>query len=204
MPHPQGHHKAKIHARLRLSAETLLKEDAPPLHGGGALGVEALTTLYQKATDPETAADALKLLHELQTHQVELDILYDQLMANEYEAREELAYYRMLFDSAPVAYLIVANDGEIIEGNQAVGDLFAQPVSALTGKLVQDFLTTRSSNLLMNLIHGLRQAETSESCQAELKSTGKGSYPLVIKARLSASGDSVQLVLVQDTPFERL
>lgn len=56
---------AENRAQLRLNAEALIHAGAARVAeiGGGALGVEALTLLYRRASDPDFAADALKLLH---------------------------------------------------------------------------------------------------------------------------------------------
>ena len=107
---------AESHDRLRRSARDLIDHGVPPPNRGGALSVDTLKLLYERASNPESAADASRLLHELQTYQVELDLLYEQVQANEHELSEELAQYRSLYEQAPAAYLILANDGDIIDG----------------------------------------------------------------------------------------
>ncbi|OZB14247.1 MAG: hypothetical protein B7X58_08195, partial [Marinobacter sp. 34-60-7] len=99
-PTPTG---ADSDEQLRRNARHLLDQGASPRLRSGTLGVDALQLLYQRASEPESAADALRLLHELQTFQVELDLMYQQLQANEQDLTEELAHYRSLYDLAPVA-----------------------------------------------------------------------------------------------------
>ena len=81
-PKPTG---ADSDEQLRRDARHLLDHGASPKIRSGTLGVDALQLLYQRASEPESAADALKLLHELQTFQVELDLMYQQLQANEHD-----------------------------------------------------------------------------------------------------------------------
>lgn len=122
-PKPTG---ADSDEQLRRDARHLLDHGASPKIRSGTLGVDALQLLYQRASEPESAADALKLLHELQTFQVELDLMYQQLQANEHDLTEELAHYRSLYDQAPVAYLVVDSLGGIIESNRAAVALLGQ------------------------------------------------------------------------------
>lgn len=192
------HPKTKHHARLRHSAESLIEDGVAPAAGGGTLSIDTLELLYNRASNPQSAADALKLLHELQTHQVELDLLYEQLQANEYETNEELLYYRSLFELAPIAYLILATDGQIIEGNEAAGALFGIAPESLAELSIKDILTPESRLALTTLFQGLGKPETEVACKAELAGYGPGNSSLNIKARLNAHGDSVMMVLACD------
>lgn len=147
-----GTPNAESHERLRRSARDLIDHGVTPPSRGGNLSIDALQLLYERARTPEYAADALKLLHELQTYQVELDLLYEQLQANEHEIGEELAYYRSLYEQAPAAYLVVTNDGEIIEGNQAAGVVFGQSTTDLAGKALGIFLAPGQEDVLNTLL----------------------------------------------------
>jgi PAS domain S-box-containing protein len=86
-----------------------LRSRAASRLGGGAADkgspariADALSALYTLASSPRTAADALALLHELQVHQVELDLQAQELQ--ESRAEMELALRRQieLYDSQPV------------------------------------------------------------------------------------------------------
>lgn len=190
------HPNADSHERLRRSARDLIDHGVPPPNRGGNLSVDALQLLYDRASTPESAADALKLLHELQTYQVELDLLYEQLQANEHEISEELAYYRSLYEQAPAAYLIVANDGEIIEGNQAAGVLFNESTVDLTGMALSALLAPGQEDTVNTLLN--RPGHPSPGAV-----NGAVALPdqrqLVISARHAASTDSFLMILTDVT-----
>lgn len=187
---------AEGHDRLRRSARDLIDHGVPPSSGGGTLSVDALQLLYQRASSPDSAADALKLLHELQTYQVELDLLYEQLQANEQEIAEELAHYKALYELAPAAYLIVANDGMIIEGNEAAGALFGGPSEALSGKALYTFLALGQEGAVDTLLSSPDGAEPG---------TTKGFIELqdhrhlTVSARSDIAGDSILMILTEAT-----
>jgi len=61
-------------AELRTKARAKLGQTAQP-DARDAHATEAMGVLYELAAAPDTAADALALLHELQVHQVELELL---------------------------------------------------------------------------------------------------------------------------------
>ncbi|MFO7528929.1 MAG: PAS domain S-box protein [Marinobacter sp.] len=190
---------AESYERLRRSARDLIDHGVPPPNRGGTLSVDALQLLYQRASSPESAADALKLLHELQTYQVEVDILFEQLQANEHELTEELAHYKSLYELAPVAYLIIANDGVIIEGNQAAGVLFGESARTLSGKAMSSLLASGQEGAVNALLPSSGEQESGS------RDAAKGSVELpdqrrvTISARPSAGGDSILMILTETT-----
>ena len=197
MKNTRGYAEAMGHDRLRQSAAERLENGSAPRASGAPLSLDALTALYQRAITTESAADGLKLLHELQVHQVELDLLYEQLQANEQEATEELKYYRALYEFAPAAYLVVTNDGQIVEANQAAAVLFDEPVLALVGKALSDCLTPGQeqnlSRLLRSPMAGDLDSQGIETSMMDLPRSRR----LSISVRHAVSGGAALLILTE-------
>ena len=97
--------------KLRQSAEERIDKGTAPATRGWPTGMQALTLLHGLASEPDTASDALKLLHELQVHQVELDLQHEQAEQDRRELTENLANSAALFDLAPFAYLTLEREG---------------------------------------------------------------------------------------------
>lgn len=168
MRNTDEHSDTELHATLRTRAEALIGKGTAPLANGGRLNLDTLELLYRRVSNPESAPDVLKLLHELQTHQVELDMLFQQLQSNEDEITEDLAHYRSLYECAPMAYLAVASDGRVIEGNQAAGVLFRCSAFQLPRHSVAELLTPASSAAVAGAIKALEQPGAGVEFLAEL------------------------------------
>ncbi len=82
---------------LRSRAVAHLKGSEARLDGSPALRV-----LYDLASSPSTAPDALALLHELQVHQVEVDLQDEELRRSRAEMESSLNRQVQLYDYAPV------------------------------------------------------------------------------------------------------
>lgn len=188
---------AERHDRLRRSARDMLDRGATPRNSSATLSVDALQLLYQRASTPESAADALRLLHELQTYQVELDLLHEQLQDNEQEVAEGLAHYKSLFDLAPAAYVVVTRDGEIIEGNRRAGVLFGEPAGTLTGKDLSSFLAPDQQGALNDLFGSARGQEPGEDGAAEVAVGLMDGRRARISTSPSASGDCILMTLTE-------
>ena len=70
--------------------------------GSPARITDALSALYTLASSPATAADALALLHELQVHQVELELQAQELQESRAEMESALRQQMERYDSQPV------------------------------------------------------------------------------------------------------
>src|SRR3990167_3173331 len=150
--------------RLRLKAEGRLKNGTAATSKGFTLGVDALAVLYQLASSPESAAEGLKLLHELQTHQVELDLQNEQLAANEHDIAQSFSYYQALFDFAPIGYFVAGLDGQILESNLVCAELFEVESSEFSGRHFDSLLRAESRSTFFRLLKRLLELGTSESC----------------------------------------
>lgn len=181
-------------ALLRNKAETRLREGTAPHTKGWTLNSDALALLYKLASDPGQSDAALKLLHELQTYQVELDLQHEQLESNEHDLVHALNYYNALFDYAPVGYLIVNRDDLIVEGNLVGAKLLGVTQDELVNTPVSSFLTPASHATINALLKKVRDDRTSTSCAVQPTIRGKDPRLLRITADISPDGETVLMV----------
>jgi PAS domain S-box-containing protein len=161
-------------APLRHVAEERLRDGIPPpSHGGWATGMDALNVLHNLAGSPESAGDALKLLHELQVHQVELAMQHEQLEQSRAEVAESLERYVERFEFAPVGYFTVEPDGGIVEGNLAAADLFEVDRAALPGRSLESLVAADSRAALRAVLDRLRNDGSSETCEVYAEQVGR-------------------------------
>jgi len=180
---------------LRVEAETRLSQGTAPFARDATLSVNTLELLHELARSPSSAADALKLLHELQVHQVELDLQIEQQELNELELSCELARYRNLFEFAPIGYLVLTLDGHIIEANQTAPGLLGVVSDELAGRRFDCFLAAASQSSFAGLLNNLSQDGSSTSCQMQTDAIRGLAGTLELSARVSPGGDAVLLIV---------
>jgi PAS domain-containing protein len=184
---PSSTHVSKKRAsfqleQLRMDAESRLEQGAAPQTNGWSLGADTLALLYRLASNPDTASDALKLLHELQVHQVELDLQHTQLKSVENEVADTLSRYQTIYEFAPVAYFALSPDGVIIEANRAGARLFGIDQGDLRGQQIENFLAPASRAEVMRLLDRLRAGAADSSCHAQSGPGPSGPRALQISA----------------------
>lgn len=190
--------EASIYMQLRKEAEARLKAGTAAAYGR-SLGEDALQLLHRLSSDPETAADALKLLHELQVHQVELDLQNEEMHVNEQRLVEECARYTELYEFAPFGYFLLDFQGEIIESNRTGAALFGVGHDELAGGRIDRFLTAESRSALLSLLKRLGEDGATLACEVTVDGEANISRPLRVVASVSSDKRCVLLACCECT-----
>ena len=171
--------------KLRQNAEERLKEGTAPRTRGWTAGTQALAMLHGLASTPEGASDALKLLHELQVHQVELDLQHEQAEQDRLQLSEDLKRYTDLFDLAPFGYLTLDPEGLVIAANRVAMDWLAAKTDEAQeweGRRIEDLLAPESRAAIRGMLAGLRKGEGRQSCVVQSRSGGTGAQAVLTAA----------------------
>lgn len=191
--------RTEIQAPLRTQAEIRLEVGTAPPAKVATTGAEALALLHRMATDPASAGAALKLLHELQVHQVELDLQFEQLEQGREELTDALNRYVGRYDAAPVGYFVVSRDGRLIEANVAAASLCGIEQRAMSGLPIDDLVATQSRPALLALLAQLREGSSRQTCEAQVHGGGKTLRKCRVVGTTCPTDSSLLLVFLEDT-----
>ena len=95
------------------------------------------------APPPATEADTRRLVHELEVHQIELEMQNEELVQSRAEVEALLRQYTDLYDFAPVGYFTLARDGAIHQVNLAGANLLGVERGALIKRRFGVFVSAR-------------------------------------------------------------
>ena len=97
-----------------------------------------------KTRGPEEQADPKRSLHELQVHQIELELQNDELALARDRMEAQLERQTELYDFAPVGYFSLDEAGRIMEVNLTGATLLCLERSRLIHRCLQTFLAPSS------------------------------------------------------------
>lgn len=107
---------APAQSSLRERAKTLLQANGAGLSEAKDASV-ALRVLFDLAASPTTAHDALALLHELQVHQVELDLQNEELQTSRAELEASCDRQHRLHNASACAQVVLDDQACLLEFN---------------------------------------------------------------------------------------
>ena len=115
-----------------------------------------------------SSRDNSKLLHELQVHQVELEMQNEELQ--EARASQDLVLERFteLFEFAPLAYFVLNSDTEIIATNVKGAMLLDQEKSVLVGSLFTNYVFGPQRSILVRSLSSALKTKHAESFEINL------------------------------------
>jgi PAS domain-containing protein len=135
---------------LRLKAEEKLKEK------------------QRKIDKPVIETDVNKLLHELQVHQIELEMQNEELREANETAETALKKYTMLYDLAPMGYFTLDSDGIICELNFTGADMLGDKRFSLVNSNFKLFVSEDSLPVFNNFFSKVYTSNAKESCEVML------------------------------------
>jgi PAS domain-containing protein len=131
----------------------------------------ALKRLEEKKADLKAAVeegDAMKLLHELQVHQIELEMQNEELMRAYDKTEKALKKYTMLFDLSPMGYFTLEADSTIADLNFAGARMLGDRRFSLINSNFKLYLSQESLPVFNNFVKRMYNSSAKESCQLVL------------------------------------
>jgi len=141
---------------------------------------QLLERLRQLQSDPRLRShlpEGERLLHELQVHQVELEMQNRALRETQEQLLESGARYADLYDFAPVAYCTLGQEDRIVEANLAAATLLRVERASLIGQRLSTLLPPESRKALRE--HVSRCFAEQARGTLELIASFRGGEPVV-------------------------
>ena len=126
--------------------------------------------------------DREALLHELQVHEVELEMQNDELRKAQIEMLESRDRYYELYDLAPVGYLTLDPTGKILEANLAATALLGVERARLLGQRLSRFMATRDADAFHHYRKKVFSSHGRQACDVQLRSDLGRSFPAHLEA----------------------
>ena len=158
----------------------------------------------QTKTSPNRIhADSERQVHELEVHQIELEMQNEELR----EAREAmealLEKYTDLYDFAPVGYLTLDQQGVICEANLAGASLLGMARSALMNRRFGHFVSSADLPNFDTFLQKAFSSKVRQGCDVTLKVEGRPPLEVELEAIAFESGQACRMAVTDITQRKR-
>ncbi|MCX6252340.1 MAG: hypothetical protein NTX61_16530 [Bacteroidetes bacterium] len=129
---------------------------------------EKLREKQKKSDTPVMETDSKKLLHELQVHQIELEMQNEELRQANETVETALKKYTMLYDFAPMGYFTLDRDGSICEMNFTGAEMLNDKRFSLVNSNFKLFVSEDSQPVFNDFFSKVYTSNAKESCEVML------------------------------------
>ncbi|HSH17328.1 MAG TPA: PAS domain S-box protein, partial [Verrucomicrobiae bacterium] len=211
--------KPKPKSRAKATPQPPLVMDGAPAPGGEEAAhrpmlaelrrrAEAALAAQQKQAkatlaDPRTETDTARLVHELQVHQVELELQNAELQESRDRMEKSLEQYADLYDFAPVGYFTLSIEGAIRQVNLTGARLVGVNRSELIGQSFARLVAMAARPVFQEFLRRVFATQTRLSADFELPGDGRPPRTVNVEAQSSASRSECRVVVVDITERKR-
>ncbi len=147
-------------------------------------------------------ADALKLIHELEVHQIELEMQNEQLRAAELKASEVSEKLVALYDFAPTGYFTLDRDSMIKSLNLSGARMLGNERSGFLNKNFRRFITPETLEVFNDFLMKVFETYTKQTCEVRVITKADISRFILIEGIVSKEEQECFLTAIDITERE--
>ncbi|MEI7896927.1 MAG: ATP-binding protein [bacterium] len=150
-----------------------------------------------------TKPEMLKLIHELEVHQVELEMMNEELRKARITAQESAEKYVELYELAPSGYCTLSKEGEITSINLAGAKMCGRNRLHLINSSF-GFLISDETKHVFNLFHQkVWEDNAKETCEVTMRAGWNHPLQIQLTGILSENGKQCLLSMVDITRLKK-
>ena len=148
-----------------------------------SLRQKAEEQLKKKSLEADTIlseADTMKLIHELQVHQIELEMQNHELILAKAHAEDSFDSYKEIYDYAPIGYFTLSKECEISKLNLLGAKMLGKRQLQLLGSRFGFFVSDDTKPIFNLFLEKVFSSNVKEWCEATLLVNNNLSRPVLI------------------------
>jgi PAS domain S-box-containing protein len=149
-----------------------------------------------------TEAETIKVIHELEVHQIELEMQYEELKRAEAKAESATEKFTALYDFAPVSYFTLDSKYSIIEVNISGAIMLQRERSFLVKSNFRNFITNDTIPLFDDFFMKLFETKSKQSCEVRLNIYGDYNILVHVDGVFSGFHNKALITLTDITEHE--
>jgi signal transduction histidine kinase/ActR/RegA family two-component response regulator len=161
--------------------------------------------LRLKPRPPEThraGHEAQRLIHELQVHQIELEMQNEELRRSQAEIEKLKDSYFDFYDFSPAGFISLKPNGAIAQINLTGAGFLNSERASLIGQLFSSFAAPASRTTFDLFKQRAFSGERECACELELIASNQRSLPVQVKAALSSDEQELRVVITDLTAMK--
>lgn len=165
---------------------------------------EELHRIKESKYSPKLSeVETLKLIHELEVHQIELEIQKEELMLAKDEVENALQKYSDFYDFAPTGYFTLTNSGKLLDLNLAGSQLLRKERSELKNSQFGFFVSDDSKPVFNQFLENVFRLDNKECCEVKLLLDDATTMHVYLTGILSGNREQAFITILDITQLKK-
>jgi PAS domain S-box-containing protein len=147
-------------------------------------------------------AETIKLIHELEVHQIELEMQYEELKRAEAKAESVTEKFTVLYDFAPVGYFTLDSNCTIAELNLNGAIMLQRERSVLVKSNFRNFITYDTISIFDDFFLKVFETKSKQTCEVRLNLYNDYNIFVHVEGVVSAINKNALITLTDITEHE--
>ena len=160
---------------------------------------ELLKMKSSKTASSLSEVESLRLIHELEVHQIELELQNEELGRAWADAEVVNDKYIRLYDFAPLGYFTLSGKGEIIELNLTGARMLGKDRQYLKSSLFGFFVSDATKQVFNLFLEKAFRTKAKESCEITLISSGNRPVFVHLSGIVTVNQDQCLVTMIDIT-----
>jgi len=157
----------------------------------------------QETSNSVIEADVKRLLHELQVHQIELEMQNEELRQANETAEAALKKFTMLYDFAPMGYFTLNQEGSILELNFTGAEILCDKRFSLLNSNFKLFVSKDSLLVFNDFFRRVFTSNAKESCEVTLGYEDNNLCPVYMEGIVIGDDNNCFLSVLDISEFKK-
>lgn len=161
--------------------------------------IELLKKKPYRANPQHSQTETLKLIHELEVHQIELELQNEELKLAKEQAEVISEKYAELYDFAPSGYFTLSEEGRIIESNLSGANMLGKERSHLNNGMFGFFVSSETKPIFNQFLENVFSSKTIEYCEVALSTNDDLLMYVHLTGIITENGEECLITMVDNT-----
>jgi two-component system cell cycle sensor histidine kinase/response regulator CckA len=151
--------------------------------------------------------EVLAIIHELESHQIELEIQNETLRESEIEILALRDAYSNIYDFAPVGYVMLNKKGSILKSNLTFSKMLNEPRANIINYPLSQFITENDQNIYYLFLNAIQQTHLEQRIELRIENPPGNSLWVRLYATCDEATDNsdfnIRLVLTDISDIKK-
>lgn len=148
---------------------------------------EGLANKYKKKTSDLSATEVDRIFHELEVHQIELQMQNEELIEAQKELEEEKLKFASLYNDAPLGYVTINENQQVTLLNDTIAVMLNCEKNDILNQPFTKFIHWNDKDIFYLFLFKLKKGELTNGCQVRLHTDKENFIYANIGARIHSS-----------------